>query len=442
MAETAAVIHSGPRLVRVIGRWSLAALTINSMIGSGIFGLPSQVGGLTGTASPIAVLIAAAATGIVMACYAELTSYFSEAGGPYLYGRETFGRFLGIEIGWLLWLAQLSACAANTNLFVIYLGQFWNRASQPAARFVVLTALVGFLTFVNYRGVRGGTRVSNVFTVAKLLPLLIVISAGILYMTRHQTVSAPHLQASANDWLKAILLMFFVYGGFETALVPMSEAKNPQRDAVFALFAALIATTLIYTLIQWIVVRLIANPAASQRPLADVADLALGRGGAAFVACGALIACYGYLSAKIVGVPRITYALAQRGDLPKIFSAIHSRFHTPYFSIVVFAALTWLLAMLGNFSWNVTLSAFARLFYYIAACAGILILRRKRAGEARFRLPAGTPLAVIGIAICLVLMTRVDMSKSLILFATVFAGLLNWLWVRRSKFQHETSERL
>ena len=442
MAETAAVIHSGPRLVRVIGRWSLAALTINSMIGSGIFGLPSQVGGLTGTASPIAVLIAAAATGIVMACYAELASYFSEAGGPYLYGRETFGRFLGIEIGWLLWLAQLSACAANTNLFVIYLGQFWNRASQPAARFVVLTALVGFLTFVNYRGVRGGTRVSNVFTVAKLLPLLIVISAGILYMTRHQTVSAPHLQASANDWLKAILLMFFVYGGFETALVPMSEAKNPQRDAVFALFAALIATTLIYTLIQWIVVRLIANPAASQRPLADVADLALGRGGAAFVACGALIACYGYLSAKIVGVPRITYALAQRGDLPKIFSAIHSRFHTPYFSIVVFAALTWLLAMLGNFSWNVTLSAFARLFYYIAACAGILILRRKRAGEARFRLPAGTPLAVIGIAICLVLMTRVDMSKSLILFATVFAGLLNWLWVRRSKFQHETSERL
>jgi basic amino acid/polyamine antiporter, APA family len=439
MAETAAVIHGGPKLVRVIGRWSLAALTINSMIGSGIFGLPSQVGGLTGTASPLAVLIAAAATGIVMACYAELVSYFTEAGGPYLYGRETFGPFVGIEIGWLLWLAQLSACAANTNLFVIYLGQFWSDANQPAARFVTLTALVGFLALVNYRGVRGGTLVSNIFTVAKLLPLVVVIAVAMFFMAHHQTLPAPHVHAGADDWLKAILLMFFVFGGFETALVPMSEAKNPRRDAVFALFAALIATTLIYTLIQWIVVRLIANPAMSERPLADVADLSLGRGGAGFVACGALIACYGYLSAKIVGIPRITYALAERGDFPKIFSAIHSRFHTPYVSILVFAFLTWLLAMLGNFSWNVTLSAFARLFYYIAACAGVLMLRRKRPGETRFRLPAGAPLAVIGIAVCLVLMTQVDMSKSLILVATIFAGVLNWLWVRRKEFKQKTA---
>jgi len=438
MAETAALTNTGPKLVRAIGRWSLAALTINSMIGSGIFGLPSQVAGLTGAGSPIAVLIAAAATGIVMACYAELASYFSEAGGPYLYGRETFGPFVGIEIGWLLWLAQLSACAANTNLFVIYLGQFWTQANQPAARFITLTALVGFLAFVNYRGVRGGTRVSNVFTVAKLLPLIIIIAAGVFYIACHKVVHAPHIQAGADDWLKATLLMFFVYGGFETALVPMSEAKNPRRDAVFALFAALIATTLIYTLIQWIVVRLIANPAASQRPLADVANLALGRGGASFVALGALIASYGYLSAKIVGVPRITYALAERGDFPGIFGAIHSRFHTPYFSILVFAALTWLLAILGNFSWNVTLSAFARLFYYIAACAGVLILRKKRAGEARFRLPAGAPLAVIGIAICLVLLTRVDRSKSLILLVTIFVGLLNWLWVRHNVSQQKS----
>jgi len=348
---------------------------------------------------------------------------------------------VGIEIGWLLWLAQLSACAANTNLFVIYLGQFWSYANQPAARVVILTALVAFLTFVNYRGVRGGTRVSNIFTVAKLLALLAVVVAGFFYIVRHEAAPAPHLQAGANDWLQAILLMFFVYGGFETALVPMSEAKDPQRDAVFALFTALIATTLIYTFIQWIVVHLITNPVASPRPLADVADLALGKGGASFVACGALIACYGYLSAKIVGVPRITYALAERGDFPKIFSAIHSQFHTPYFSILVFAALTWLLALLGNFSWNVTLSACARLFYYIAACAGVLILRRKRQDEARFRLPAGSLLAVIGIAICLVLMTRVDMSKSLILIATVLAGLLNWLWVRRNEFGHRTSEK-
>jgi basic amino acid/polyamine antiporter, APA family len=421
-------------LLRAIGRWSLAALTVNSMIGSGVFGLPSEVARLTGGASPFAVLIAGAATGIIMACYAELASYFTDAGGPYLYGREAFGRLVGIEIGWLLWLAQLSACAANANLFVIYLAQFWYQANQPVPRFLVLTVLVGFLTLVNYRGVRGGTQVSNVFTVAKLLPLVIVILTGILYLAAvHKTAPLHEVQSGGNAWLKAILLMFFAYGGFETALVPMSEAKNPRRDAAFALFTALIATTVIYTLIQWIVVGILVDPGSSRRPLADVASLTLGRGGATLVALGALVCCYGYLSAKILGVPRITYALAEEGDFPKIFSAVHPRFHTPYFSILVFAALTWLLALLGNFSWNVTLSAFARLFYYAAACAGLLVLRKKRPSEARFRLPGGVPLAWIGIAVCLVLLTRVDMSKSLILFGTVVAALLNWLWVRRRR---------
>jgi amino acid transporter len=240
------------------------------------------------------------------------------------------------------------------------------------------------------------------------------------------------VQAGANAWLKAILLMFFAYGGFESALVPMSEAKNPRRDVVVALFTALVIATLIYTLIQWVVVGILANPASSRRPLADVASLTVGHGGSTLVALGALFSCYGYLSAKILGVPRVTFALAEGGDFPKIFSVIHPRFHTPYFSILVFAALTWLLALLGNFSWNVTLSAVARLFYYGVGCAALPVLRKKRPGEARFHLRGGVSLAFVGIAVCLVLVTRVDTSKSLILLGTVVAALLNWLWVRHT----------
>jgi basic amino acid/polyamine antiporter, APA family len=424
--------HNNATLFRVIGRWSLTALVINSMIGSAVFGLPSQIAALTGRASPIAVIIAGGGIGIVMACYAELASYFTDAGGPYLYGREAFGRLMGIEIGWMLWLAQLSACAANGNLFVIYLAQFWHEADKPLPRFVVLTVLVGFLALINYRGVRGGARVSDLFTVAKLLPLVIVVVTGLIYLLTHpKTALTTSFPSPANHWRNAILLMFFAYGGFETALVPMSEAKNPRRDAVFALFTSLIVVTSIYTLVQWIVVATLVDPASSARPLADVATLTLGRGGAAFVALGALVACYGYLSAKILGVPRITFALAQEGDFPKIFGAVHPRFQTPYFSILIFAALTWALALVGNFSWNVTLSAFARLFYYGAGCAGLLILRRKRPGEALFQLPGGVPLAIIGILICLVLVTRIDMGRSLILFGVLLAALLNWLWVSR-----------
>ena len=421
-------------LVRAIGRWSLVALIVNSIIGSGIFGLPSVVAGLVGTASVWAVLAAGGAIGIIMACFAELASQFTEAGGPYLYARAAFGRLMGIETGWMLWLSQLAAPAANANLFVIYLAEFWPAVRTPVPRFLILTLLIGILTLINYRGVRAGTEVSNVFTIAKLVTLAIVIAGGTVYFfSTHAGLHAPAPMANPNDWPKAILLLLFSYGGFETALTPMSEAKDPRRDAVFGLFAALLTCTLVYTLIQWVVVGVLPDPAHSERPLADVVRLFLGSKGARLIAIGALVSVYGYLSAKILAVPRITYALAERGDFPRLFGAVHPRFHTPYFSILVFAVVAWLLAIFGSFAWNVTLSALARLFYYGIGCAALPVLRRKQPGAALFRLPAGNVFSVAGIVICLVLVTRVDLSGSLILLATIGAALLNWAWVRNRR---------
>src|SRR3954464_14968385 len=118
-----------PTLVRAIGRWSLAALTINCIIGSGVFGLPSVIAGTLGNASPFAWLFAAVATGLVMACFAEVASRFDQSGGVFLYTRTAFGRTSGIAVAWLGFLARLTAIAANANLFVVYLAEFWSRAS-------------------------------------------------------------------------------------------------------------------------------------------------------------------------------------------------------------------------------------------------------------------------------------------------------------------------
>jgi len=410
----------------------MVALVVNSIIGSGIFGLPSQLAGLVGKYSPLAVLLAVAVIGVIMCCFAEVASYFTEAGGPYLYARVAFGRLMGIEMGWMLWLSQLSAPAANANLFVIYLAEFWPRANDPVPRFLILTLLVGILAVINYRGVRSGTQVSNFFTIAKLLPLGLVIIMGAACMfTMRAAATAAMPTAGLGEWLKTILLLVFAYGGFESALTPMSEAKNPQRDAAFGLLAALVICTLVYTLIQWVSVGVLPNASNSQRPLADVARLAIGESGAVIVTVGALISFYGYLSAKIVGVPRVTYALAERGDFPKIFAAVHSRYRTPYFSILVFAVLTWLLAQLGSFRWNLTLSAVARLVYYGVGCAALPVLRRRRPGSAVFRLPGGPVFSVAGVIVCAVLLTQVDFGKSLILITTVVVAFLNWLLVRQ-----------
>ena len=418
--------------MRAIGRWSLAALVVNSIIGSGIFALPADVARLIGPASPWAVLAAGAAAGVIMACFAEVASQFSAAGGPYLYTRAAFGRLVGIEMGWMLWLVRVAAPAATANLFVIYLGEFWPKAAMPLPRFFILTSLYGILTLINYRGVRASTHVSNVFTVAKLVPLFVVAIAGAFYlMAGHGVTTLLTMRADRSAWQKAALLLVFAYGGFETALTPLSEAKDPRRDAVFALFTGLITCTVLYTVIQWAVVGVLPDPGHSARPLADVARLALGRGGAAFVSVGALISVYGYLSANMLGVPRITFALAENGDFPSIFAAIHPRFRTPYVSILAFSLLSWLLALLGSFTWNATLSAVARLLYYGLVCATLPVFRRKQPEAALFRLPGGNYFAVLGAGICVVLITGVNLGGSLILLATALVALVNWVLVRR-----------
>jgi len=419
-----------PGLVRAIGRWSLVALTVNSVIGSGVFGLPATVAGLLGRQSVLAVLLAGLAIGVIMMCFAEVASQFSEAGGPYLYARTVFGRLVGLVVGWTFYLAQSAAPAANANLFVIYLAEFWPAAK--AARLWILTLLVGLLALINMLGVRQGTRVSNLFTVAKILPLLMVVLAGTALTVFHPAPMSAAVPLTGSVWLKAMVLLVFAYGGFETALVPMSEAKNPRRDVAFALLASLVVAGTIYALVQWVVVGVLGDGAISDRPLAEVARLAMGDRGATLVALGALVSVYGYLSAKLLSMPRTTFALAEGGDLPGIFARVSRRFHTPWLSILVYAVTVWGLAVKGNFVWNVTLSAVARLFYYATVCAALIALRWKQPETARFRAPAGPLLAAVGILLCLAMTTQVDLSQSWILGATVAAAVLNWVWVRWS----------
>src|ERR1700689_3136252 len=218
--ESAVPVQPPRQLIRAIGRWSLVALVVNSIIGSGVFGLPSTVAALIGTYSPYAVLAAGAGMSVIIACFAEVASRFQEAGGPYLYARVAFGRMMGIQTAWMLWLGQVAAPAANANLFVIYLGEFFPHAKDPAPRTLILTVLVGLLTLINIRGVRAGAQVSNLFTAAKLVPLFAVIILGLFVLQHHHWTIATASIASPNtsQWLKALLLLVFAYGGFETAL--------------------------------------------------------------------------------------------------------------------------------------------------------------------------------------------------------------------------------
>ena len=195
-------------------------------------------------------------------------------------------------------------------------------------------------------------------------------------------------------------MLVYAYGGFEAVLLATGEMRDPRHDAPFALLVGLAVVAVIYSLIQVVVSGTLTDPAATMKPIAESAGHIFGAGAAALIAVGALISIYGYLSANMLHTPRLTFAMAERGEFPAIFGRIHARFKTPHFSILLYTALTLAFTLWGNFRWNITLSAIARLFTYSSVAVALLVLRRRDPKADAFRLPAGRVLAVVAILFC------------------------------------------
>lgn len=419
-----------PTLVRALGRWTMVALVINGVIGSGIFGLPDDLVRFVGAAAPWAYVFATIGVAIYMGVFAELGSQFREAGGPYLFAREGCGRFWGIQMGWFIWLVRLTAAAANANLFVVYLGEFWPGATAPVPRIALLGLLLGGLVFTNVRGVGGGARLSNFLTAAKLVPITLLIVAGLFWTGAPAT--QPVVTATPAGWMNAVLALLFAFGGFEAALMPLAEGKDPRRDIPFALFTGLLVIAACLLLTQVVAMRAVPDLAHSDRPLADAARTLVGPIGAGFIALGAMISTSGYLSAQLVGVPRQTYAMAERGDFPAALAGVHLRFRTPWISILLWGVVVLALAVYGNFIWNAIISAGARLVTYGIACVALIRLRKSRPQADAFRLPAGGLVALAGLALCAVLVAQMSVTHAIVISLITIVGILNWLAVRRN----------
>lgn len=423
---------ASPPLVRALGRWTLVALVINGVIGSGIFGLPDDIARELGSQALWAYALAALGVAALMGVYAELGSRYPEAGGSYLWAREAFGRFAGLQMGWFTWLTRLASAAANANLFVVYLGEFWPGATTAGPRALVLGALVVGLAAVNYRGVAAGARVANVFTVAKLVPLLALAAGGVWLAAAAPAPFAPAPAAGGTGaWLNAFVVLLFAYGGFETALIPLAEARNPRRDVPFALLVGLVVIASLYTLLHYVAMATVPDLANSARPLADAARALAGETGARAVAAGAMVSTFGFLCAQLVAVPRLTYAFAERGDFPAVFGRVHPVHRTPHASIALWAGLVLALALAGGFLWNAVLSVASRLVTYALVCAAFFVLRRRAAPEGSFRLPAGPLFAAGGLAFCALLAARLGSDHVALMGVVAAVAAANWAWARR-----------
>src|SRR5256885_611681 len=384
---------SSEGLVRGIRKWDLVAFTVNAVIGAGIFGLPAKAFSLIGSYSLIAFFACAFVVLLIILCFAEVSSRFDETGGPYTYARAAFGPTVAFEVGWLSWLARITAFAANCNLMVSYLGFFWPAANNFWPRATVIVLVVLALTAINVLGVRQAALAGDVFTVGKLLPMLIFIGIGLFFLNPH--AFALGARPATGAFSQSVLLLLYAFTGFEMATIPAGEIRNPQKNMPQALLIATAVVAFTYILIQVVCIGTLPGLGTSTKPLADAGQRFMGTAGAALISAGAMISIAGNLNVLVLSGSRIPFAFAEREQLPAMFARVHQRFFTPYISIVITAVVMLVLTLKSSFVAALTISAIARLVTYAATCAALPVLRRKPdVPKALFRLPGGSLIAI------------------------------------------------
>jgi amino acid transporter len=418
-------------LVRGIRRWDLVALTVNIIVGAGIFGLPSKIYGLTGAWSVLAYLACAVLTTLIILCFAEVGSRFAETGGPYLYARVAFGPVIGFEVGWLLWLARLTGFAALCNLLLAYLSLFWPAAGFGWTRALVISGVVIALATVNVIGVREAALVSNLFTVGKIAPLLLFVVAGLFFLSPESF--ATHAPPGLGDFSRAVLLLVFAFSGFEMAVIPTGEIRDPQHNIAFALLTATGVVALLYLMIQVVCIGTLPGLADSERPLVDASSRFLGGSGASIISMGAVISITGTLNSIMLAGPRLLFAMAEQGQLPRPLAATHRRFRTPHIAILISAAVMLVLTLQGTFMSALTISTVIRLLAYIATCISLPVLRfRNDAPLPRFNAPGGVAVAIAATALSVWLLINSPSNDALAAGVAAALGLLIFFfWGRR-----------
>lgn len=385
-------------LDRGIRKWDLVLLTINSIVGAGIFGLPSKLFALSGPYSLLAFFCCALIAIIFILCFAEVSAQFDKTGGPYTYAVFSFGRTAAFGMGWLVSLGRWFNYATLINLLVTYLAHFFPSISSTWPRAGFIIGLSAFFTFINYIGLKNSTRLTNIFTIAKLVPLLLFVVIGLLFIK--PAAFTPVEPFSFPDFSTCVLLLVFAFGGYESVLINSGEIRNPRKNLPFALILSTIFVAILYCLIQAVCIGTLPGLAGSDRPLSDAANAFAGPIGATVIAAGAAVSIFATLNGIMLGGSRMPFALSQEKQFPKIFSFVHPKFQTPTWSLLLFAVVGTGISLFWGFLAALTIGTIIRVLIYLVVCFSLLKLRRiRKKEEMPFRAPFGRALAIAAVFI-------------------------------------------
>jgi amino acid transporter len=409
-------------LVQAIGVRSLAAGIFNYTVGSGIFALPAIAAMQLGPASPLGYLIGAVIMGLMALCFAEAGSRVSVSGGPYAYVTTAMGPFVGFVGGVLLAAAVLAAAAAVATVFAASATRLLGAETSGLQPLLIVAVLVG-ASWLNVRGVDTGARLVEVMSAAKLVPLTAFVIVGAMFVRPENLVIAD--APAPSQLLATTGILIFAFLGIEGALQPSAEVRTPATTVPRAAFLAIGGVTLLYLGVQSVAQGILGARLATAgvTPLADAAAVVAGTPGRLLMLVGATISMLGYLCGAALATPRLLFAFARDGFLPRALAAVHPVHRTPHRTIVLYTAIVVGLALSGTFERLLIIGNIAGLLLYALCAVAALILRRRGVrGEGEpFRTPGGALVPVLACAaiawVLIETVARADVIAAAVLFA-------------------------
>jgi amino acid transporter len=260
------------------------------------------------------------------------------------------------------------ATAAVSTVFATSVGQLVPALSGWMAATLLLVAAFVFWSLINLRGVTLGVQLNTVATVAKLFPLILIAAAGMFFI-KGENLQVTALPGAA-DIARTSLILIFAFAGIESALIPSGEVRDSERTVPRAIALAMLGITALYIALQ-VVAQGILGPGLAQAtvsPLADAAGASLGGWARALLLAGASISMFGYLGGMTLAIPRIVYALARDGFLPRALATVDPVHRVPQAAIVAQVILTLALAISGTFEQLAILANVSALALYLG-CA-------------------------------------------------------------------------
>lgn len=438
MADTKSVQTEG--LLRVIGTGAVALAVVNMVIGAGIFALPGIVAAELGSAAIIAYFICSLTVALIFLCYAEVGSRITRSGGSYAYIEEAFGPFIGFIASVLFWFGwSVLADAAVTVIMVESLAILFPVLEQFFPRAIFIVTLLAFLAAVNIRGVKAGVKLFVFNTVAKLVPLVLLLLVG-LFAINLDNLTIPEWPSAAS-LAAATVILFYAFVGAESALSASGEIKNPAKTVPLGLLIGLCGVLLLYVGLQIVSQGVLGDELANntKAPLVAVATEVFGEWGGKMLIAGAVISIYSSLSGDMLGTPRVIFASAQDRNLPKILCKVHPKYKTPYVAIIFIATIVAVFALSGSFKTLAMLATGSILLIYLAVSLSVLRFRQRDGmpKDGEYTVPFGPAIPILSslFVIGLLLQIPLEEAKTIgaLLGSCVVIYVGRWLLRKRGK---------